>query len=1030
MKTNILHISDLHYQPDWHEEINLISKHFFEDLQAQVEQYEDLYLIFSGDLVNAGSDAASYISFADNIANGLDDIGIHYNNRICVPGNHDVSRLALEEKLLPHNATLDSIKNETLFNNQVAIMDEMFLRDKFINYINYEKEFAKYTTCTTNLGGQGWGLTDQIGVYCLNSALCSTGGMTSKDDPKRTDYKRLHINTREIHKWVAKSKHKYRILVTHHPFDWLQTQAKDEVAALTQENFDLVVSGHIHRGSAGTLAQPAGGFVDCSAPPLFTRKDAPNLGYTFITIDLNDYSTEVSYRQWSNHARRFVSGTAIAGNDEGKLNFDKAGTSVLSQQPVGRHIGKESNTETLLQNDLDDALQCHASQKRIWVDRELSTKSDIHKDKVGEEVVSLSSFSKNIETCVIKSPKEFGLTCLCKYLALRHYLNSGKSSLAITIDATDVATHRQGVLKDIADRCAYFGYTEDSLGAIIIDNWVTDSRRQKLLRILLESYPGKKFIIAEGFDESASILDSLYFEEKEQFTCYYLKPLSRANIREITTQYAEDLLDLDDEVLTNKIVSDIDALNMHRTPLNCLLLLKLAEQSFDESPVNRTEIISRVMWLLFTQFDSIPTYANRPDRTDCEYALGYFSEWMIKNTVHKFLRDDFSRKISEYSRKQKIAIDSQILFAILVGAGIFLRRGQHYEFRFNYWLYYFAAHRMHHNPEFAEYILSDARYASMPEIVEFYTGLDRRRSDAVIALTADLKEMDRLFQDRTRIPIEFDPYRHAEWIPNPESIEAMKRDVGEGAAESQLPSTVKDAIADGYYDPSKPYRQEIAQFMTESTLIQMVQAMRGAARALRNCDHVDPDIKSELLESVMLCWVRVCQTIAILSPVLAAHGKAGYEGMNFILAGGLDSIDEDKRWEELMKVITDNVLRWFHEDLFSKKLGLLMSSFLEEDNLQLSKFLLLCVMVKQRPPGWKEEVEKFVISEHKNSFYLARMLEALSHEYKLGFVTEHDRPHLRRLASIALARHSTGVKKPNKKLMEKAEQHFDNIVRD
>ena len=121
----------------------------------------------------------------------------------------------------------------------------------------------------------------------------------------------------------------------------------------------------------------------------------------------------------------------------------------------------------------------------------------------------------------------------------------------------------------------------------------------------------------------------------------YLWALSRNRIRELVERYVADIPHLDPTAVTHKIIKDIDSLNIFRTPQNCLLFLRLAEQAFDESPVNRTELIHRVLFLLFYQFDEIPTYASRPDLKDCEYVLGYFCEWMLKERRQSFTKHEF-----------------------------------------------------------------------------------------------------------------------------------------------------------------------------------------------------------------------------------------------------------------------------------------------------------------------------------------------------------------------------------------------------
>jgi hypothetical protein len=146
-------------------------------------------------------------------------------------------------------------------------------------------------------------------------------------------------------------------------------------------------------------------------------------------------------------------------------------------------------------------------------------------------------------------------------------------------------------------------------------------------------------------------------EEDSTFKTLYLWALSRTKIRELTVSYVDGMDSLDDDVVTKKVTEDIDALNIHRTPLNCLLILKLAVQAFDDSPVNRTEMIERVLHLLFYQYDKIPRYATRPDLKDCEFALGYFCETLIRSGKNAFLKTTFYQKVQEYCTRQMLDLE-------------------------------------------------------------------------------------------------------------------------------------------------------------------------------------------------------------------------------------------------------------------------------------------------------------------------------------------------------------------------------------
>ena len=202
----------------------------------------------------------------------------------------------------------------------------------------------------------------------------------------------------------------------------------------------------------------------------------------------------------------------------------------------------------------------------------------------------------------------------------------------------------------------------------------------------------------------------------------------------------------------------------------------------------------------------------------------------------------------------------------------------------------------------------------------------------------------------------------------------------------------------------------------------MTKATNDSCASSRpNSDHVAPAAKADLLEKVLRCWVRVCQTLVVLAPVLADYGRATFDGMNFCLDRSFDGLDTPlKRWTALMNAIADNVFTWYHQDIFSKKLGALFATYVQAHQGQLGEMLLLLVLVKQRPPNWEREVESFILRENKNAFALCRVYVCLLGEYRVGFCSEPTRHQQRRLAAMALAKHDTGAKHPNLKLIEQA----------
>ena len=125
MKYTFLHVSDLHYRPDRPEGTELVCQRFAEDIISQAKNYENLYLVFSGDLVHAGGDPKLYPAFEERVVKMLDRAGFPKERRICVPGNHDVSQDALKPLLLIQTGTLAQISSEADFNDSLPQTSKM-----------------------------------------------------------------------------------------------------------------------------------------------------------------------------------------------------------------------------------------------------------------------------------------------------------------------------------------------------------------------------------------------------------------------------------------------------------------------------------------------------------------------------------------------------------------------------------------------------------------------------------------------------------------------------------------------------------------------------------------------------------------------------------------------------------------------------------------------------------------------------------------------------------------------------------------
>ncbi|AHZ73268.1 MULTISPECIES: hypothetical protein [Pseudomonadaceae] len=318
---------------------------------------------------------------------------------------------------------------------------------------------------------------------------------------------------------------------------------------------------------------------------------------------------------------------------------------------------------------------------------------------------------------------------------------------------------------------------------------------------------------------------------------------------------------------------------------------------------------------------------------------------------------------------------------------------------------------MYASKEFHDYIIGQKNYASFPEIIEFYTGIDRDRGDLLEKLTDDLSSACDLVDQKTGLPAELNPLASIEWSPSAESIAIAKEAVSENISNSNLPDTLKDDHADKNYNQLRPYDQRIQYIIEEYSLSGLIQKIKASSRALRNSDYVDPDIKRLLLKQITRGWKQVSQILFALTPLLASQGKVAFEGQGFILEDGFgDTVEE--RVKKIFLANPYNVVRMFTGDLYSNKIAPLLYDCIDSESDQLIRHNLILMVVNERPAHWKSNVESYISSIPKNSFYLYNLVGTLSNRYKYDFASSAELGEIKHLLKSGYAKHEFG-KKPS-----------------
>lgn len=622
--------------------------------------------------------------------------------------------------------------------------------------------------------------------------------------------------------------------------------------------------------------------------------------------------------------------------------------------------------------------------------------------------MDINEILRNPENIVIKAPSEFGLTSLAHYMKLEAW-KIGK--VFLYIDSKKTKKHKvvKLVKKEVQD---YYNKNFENIDSILLDSVsFAENGIMQMIKNICEEFKDIPLIIFNTLDNNFFLKsdEDDKVEIKRPFTSYYLLPLPQNDVRKIVVSYTElKSIDEDKDIMLGKVTKDLQTLNMHRTPKNCISILRASAKIGSEySPINRTKLLETILNTIFEEYE-IPTYKDKkPDIKDCSFVLGYLCELLLRRQDFEFCESFFKTKIQEFSKLNMLDLDLNYLLHVLIDNSILgIKNSGDYFFKNSYWVFYFIAQRMNMNKEFLQFIYDKKKYIDFPEIMEFYTGIDRNKEDALEILSKDLDETLEALRLKVNINDNLNPYKSISWSPNVESLEKEEAKIGENVIQSGLPDEVKDTYEDKSYNQIKPYNQVINNVIREYSFLVLMRQICATSRALRNSDFVNPKLKHELLNKIMTSWNEINKILIVLSPLLADKGNVAFEGAKFYLDDDEFKVEDAERKRMLVLLaVPSNVVKFFKDDLFSNKMGPLLIEKSQSINNSLLKHELMLLLIAERPKGWNKVIDEYIVDLDKNSFFLNDVLVTLNYniEYK---ATDYDEKRiLNHLSSKCRAKH-------------------------
>lgn len=332
----LIHMSDLHYRQDPDLEDCLSA--LFDDVALEARKGAFDAIVFSGDLVQAGSSASSFEEAFQQFVKPLcEAASISIDAFVLAAGNHDIDR--------DYNPVSTEVGIRAHLSNRRAV-------DEFFNDPRNETIYAGkcqhfHDFVATNLphleriGPLGLAATieahdsGRLRAVAANSAWMSRG-MGEEDDKGK-----MIVSRSQLDGLLASNGDdcEVSILVMHHPLDWLANFDRDYVRTRLPD-LDLVLCGHVHDSDPAAILNRDGSSVVLQSGPLFDPIE-PN-SYSIVELDLERESVECHFRQWYRERRAFDKATMLANEGVFRAHLVRSGSAVTPASAVS-HVASPSS---------------------------------------------------------------------------------------------------------------------------------------------------------------------------------------------------------------------------------------------------------------------------------------------------------------------------------------------------------------------------------------------------------------------------------------------------------------------------------------------------------------------------------------------------------------------------------------------------------------------------------------------------------------------------------------------------------------
>lgn len=740
VETSIIHLSDLHFKNDVENRFRI--ERLREDI-AGLPLGSNVVTAFTGDLVQSG-DQEQYDVLFELLLGPL----IEANHQIAiVPGNHDVERhltnsqgaaAFLKDRASSYLFSGSSFKQSPFEDNPNGPLN---------NYRTLEELFEPYAERSF------YGYVKQIGdvsVVGMNSTWLSHERHNGDSDRGK-----LRVEPHVLSKYVeGLPETSFKLLLLHHPLDWLEETTRDAITAIATKNFDLVLFGHVHTADLTSLVRNENGATFIQSPPLRADWSKGTNGYAVIRCNTVSGASEITYRSYSKSRRIFVLGEDFGS---GGISYPKESDRKFFQSSPSL----SSLAQRFLADEPHDLVDWHRRNVRAKSNYiESFITPQIHKIAYGDEEqwleapVALSRiFEPSMRDHFVIAPADSGLST-CAFLTLKGIAENVRETGIIPafFDAGDTSVNRASILRSMVqtgltryttaemEHLAEQGSVRLIVDGLNLSNAEHFNNFRQTIQKFFPKVPIVAFVRTEKVGQAVSSLDHPALSLVDD-DVYELAELGVQQIREVIAMHRKKLNDSTIEKLATHAIESLSQINEPIFPSTVAVLVETLVQDHDFRPINKARLLDRYVECLLGRFELEDVREGTFSSHDKIEFLSYVARKILEQNTSGLTDNEWKDAHSSYEAGYLMELPRGLLNEF-EEKGLLVSEGGRITFRADYLFSYFIARQMKSDALFAEKITTgNGLFKHHAEIV-FYGELEGTDTGSV--LDQVYKQVDQL----------------------------------------------------------------------------------------------------------------------------------------------------------------------------------------------------------------------------------------------------------------------------------------------